>query len=294
MFCATEGRCRFPTEGRAPVPRFPTKHAVSDGLRIAYSDAGAGPAIVFLHGVGSLREVWDDQLRALSDRFRCIAVEYRGYGESDVPPLKSLASSCLDRRSISRAAFARDAFAVMDAAGVNRAHFCGLSLGGVVAFEAFARQPARVASLALADSFAHYPRGVQTMRERLSVLRELGMERFAAARAAGILRPSAPRRLIERSRAHMESIPLSVYLAATRATWTGDYRPLLPKIAVPVIVLWGEHDHTVTPRGLSQEISAGAPDCRGFVVIENAGHVANVDNPAAFNRALANFLDSIA
>jgi len=273
---------------------FETKFALADGLKIAYTEVGAGPPVVFLHGVGSLRDVWNDQLLGLSERFHCIAVEYRGYGDSEIPPLKNLAADDGDPRSISRDAFARDVFAVMDAAGVQRAHLCGLSLGGVVAFACFARKPERVLSLALADSFAYYPHGIESVGERLSALAALGMERFAATRAARILRPKAPAKLIERSRAQMASIPLAVYAAATRATWTGDYRPLLARISVPVLVLWGEHDRTVTPRRLSEEIARGVPDCRGFVVVKNAGHVSNVDNPVAFNGALTNFLDSLA
>jgi 3-oxoadipate enol-lactonase len=78
------------------------------------------------------------------------------------------------------------------------------------------------------------------------------------------------------------------YLAATLATWTGDYRYLLPTISVPVLVIYGERD-AVVPRALAEEIAAGIPGAE-LAMIPQAGHVANADNPAAFNALLRNFL----
>jgi 3-oxoadipate enol-lactonase len=275
------------------VGKFATHFAESDGLKIAYSDVGAGLAIAFLHGIGSTRDVWDEQLTALSPRYRCIAVEYRGYGESEIPPRRSLLPDASDRQAITRNAYARDAFAVLAACGIERAHVCGLSLGGVVALECYAHDARRVLSLALADTFAYYPRGLETIGQRVRGIVELGIERFAASRAAGVLAPHAPWRKVDRVRKQMASIRLDVYQASTRATWTGDYRPLLPKIDVPVLVLWGEHDHAIAPRKLSEEIASAVPDCRGLVIIQNAGHVSNFDNPEKFNEALARFVASV-
>ena len=274
------------------MARFATHFALSDGLSIAYSDAGSGPALAFLHGVGSTRDVWDEQLAALSDRFRCIAVEYRGYGESETPPPQSLGQGADDPQSITRTTYARDAFAVLDACGVERAHFCGLSLGGVVALECYASRANRVLSLALADTFAYYPGGLETIGERVRGIAKLGIERFAASRAGAILAPHASSSKIARAHKQMASIRLDVYLASTRATWTGDYRALLPQIKVPVLVLWGEHDHAIAPRALSEEICENVPDCRGLITVPDAGHVSNFDNPAAFNEALRRFLES--
>ena len=269
-----------------PPPRF----AVSDGLRIAYTDTGHGPPIVFLHGIGSTRRTWDEQVRALSQRFRCIAYDYRGYGESERPPAKSLRASAADAKSISRAAYARDLFAVMDAAGIDSAHLCGLSLGGVVALEAYAQGPDRVRSLILADAFARYPRAADSVRQRVNMLLGMGMERFAAKRSPLALSPAAKPSLIQKVRDTMASIPLNVYIASTRTTWTGDYRALLPKITVPTLVLWGEYDTGVTPRKLSEEIAHAVPTCDGVVVVPRAGHVCNLDNLAFFNTTVAEFI----
>lgn len=261
------------------------------GLRIAYGDLGSGSPIIFLHGVGSTRDVWDQQLLGLSDRFHCIAAEYRGYGDSDLPPLASLAPGADDAQAISRQAFARDTFAVMDAAGIEGAHLCGCSLGGVVALECYALEQRRVRSLILVDTFAFYPRGAESVRERIDLLERLGMEAFAASRVPLILAPGAPPERIERCRAQLASIALDAYKAATRATWTGDYRALLPRISVPSLVMWGEHD-AITPLVLSEELAQGIPGCGDVVRIAGAGHLPNVDQPATFNAAVARFVES--
>ena len=270
-----------------------SKRVKSDGLSIAYIDEGTGPPIVFLHGVGATKTMWAPQLAMLSERFRCIALDYRGYGESETPPESSLKADARDAKSISRAAYARDVIAVLDAAGVDAAHFCGCSLGGVVALETYDAKPARVRSLALVDTFAFYPGGAASIDERIANLDKLGIEEFAKTRAPGIHKPDAASDLVAKSIADMASIPLSVYKASTRATWTGDYRPLLPRIGVPAEVFWGELDTSIAPHELSEELANGIPTCSGVVRVPHAGHVANLDNPDFFNLALEAFVDSV-
>jgi pimeloyl-ACP methyl ester carboxylesterase len=270
-----------------------TAFASNDGLQIAYVESGSGPPIVFLHGVGATKRMWEPQLSMLSERFRCIAIDYRGYGESDVPPEASLAKDARDQKAISRAAYARDVIAVMDAAKIDVAHVCGCSLGGVVALETYDAKPARVKSLALVDTFAYYPDGASTIEERVATLDKLGIEEFARTRAPGVLKPDAPADLIERVRADMASIPLSVYKASTRATWTGDYRSLLPRIDVPAEVFWGECDTAIAPLALSEELAKGLPTCSGVVRVAHAGHLPNIDNAQFFNLALEAFVDSV-
>lgn len=265
---------------------------ISDGLRIAYVRQGLGEPLLFLHGVGSTKAVWVAQMAALPSQFDCVALDYRGYGASEVPPAACLRLRAHGARCISRAAFARDVFAVMDACGLASAHLCGCSLGGVVALEAYAQRPSRIRSLTLVDSFARYPHGVETIGQRIGTLLELGMESFAESRAPGVLRPHAALGNIAAVREQMRSIPLAVYAAATQATWTGDYSALLPHIEQPVQVMWGEHDTIIAPCALSEELVAKIPTARPLVVVPDAGHVPNVDNPHFFNAALAAFVRS--
>ena len=265
---------------KAAEPPMTPLFARSGNIAIAYVDSGAGDPIIFLHGVGATKRCWALQMQALSHKFRCIALDYRGYGESDVPPLES----------ISREAYALDVAAVMDAAGVEKAVLCGNSLGGVVAQEFYKQIPERVISLILVDSFAYYPGGVENMPERIKTLDELGIAEFAETRSRALFGPDAPDSLVERARADLASIPLEVYKASTRATWTGDYRALLPKIKIQAMVIWGEHDTKIAPRPLSEELARDIPACDGVNEIPRAGHIPQMENPIAFNAIIADFL----
>lgn len=253
--------------------------AASDGLHIAYSDRGSGLPVVFLHGVGATSACWSEQMESLSSAFRCVALDYRGYGKSDIP----------EHGAISREAYARDVVAVMDAAGIESAVLCGNSLGGVVALEVYRTIPERVRKLVLVDSFAYFPGGAESIPARLKTLDELGIEQFATTRAPGLFVQGAPELLVARAQADMTSIPLAIYKASTSVTWSGDYRALLPRIDVDTLVIWGEYD-TVTPRPLSDELAERIAKSGPLAVVPGAGHLPQMENPAAFDTLLTDFL----
>ena len=265
----------------AAVSEMTFSFAKSGDTNIAFAEAGIGDPIIFLHGVGATKKCWAMQMRLLSRRFRCIALDYRGYGDSDVPPIET----------ISREAYARDVAAVMDAAGVEKAVLCGNSLGGVVALEFYRQFPERVQSLVLVDSFAYYPGGAESIPDRLKTLDDLGLEKFAETRAPALFAPNAPKWLVERARADLASIPLEVYKASTRATWSGDYRDLLPKIDVGALVVWGEYDTKIAPRVLSKELALGIPACAELTTVPRAGHIPQMEAPLVFNLLLADYLE---
>lgn len=244
------------------------------GARCAGSD---GPALIFVHGVGSTAAIWDAQLDAFATNYRCLAIELRGNGALRPDP---------DPALISREGFADDVLAVIGARGIDRFTLVGCSLGGVVAFELWKRVPERIAALVLVGSFAYYPDGQKYADGVKATVREAGsMRAFAELRAAKLgLPPARTAETIEQMAC--KSVPS--YLAATQATWTGDYRDVLPTIAVPTCVLHGEHD-AVAPEALSKEIAAGIP-AASFATVEAAGHVANADAPKAFDKLLRTFL----
>ncbi|MGC1380206.1 MAG: alpha/beta fold hydrolase [Candidatus Baltobacteraceae bacterium] len=238
---------------------------------------GRGRALIFVHGVGSTAAIWDAQLDAFGDGYRCAAVELRGNGAGKPDP---------DPALITRAGFADDVCNVADALQAERFTLVGCSLGGVVAFELWRRAPHRFDAMVILGSFARYPDGQRYADGIAEAVREAGtMRAFAERRAAKLGLP--PPRLAETiEQMACKSVPS--YLAATQATWTGDYRAVLPTIDVPVLVAHGEHD-TIAPAALSQEIAAGIPGAR-LMAIASAGHVANADNPGAFNGVLREFL----
>lgn len=238
----------------------------------------SGDVLIFVHGVGSTAAIWDAQMARFAERYRCFAIELRGNGvpKPEAPP-----------ETITRQGFVEDVLGIADAAGAARFHFIGCSLGGVVGFELWRSAAARLASMTFVGSFAAYPDAGAYVAAILAAVDSAGtMERFARERAAKLGMPAGRR--TDESIAQMACKSPDSYRAATRATWTADYRTLLPSIAAPALVLCGEHD-VVAPVHLSQEIAAGIPEAR-LTVLPGAGHVANADAPDAFNDVLEGFL----
>lgn len=240
---------------------------------------GAGPALAFVHGVGSTAAIWDTQLEAFSAGHRCFAIELRGNGVPKPEP---------DPALITRAGYATDVLAVLDSHGVDRFTIVGCSLGGVVAFELWRRAPERVASMVIVGSFAAYPNARAYADGIKEAARDAGsMAAFAQARAAKMGLP--PERLKE-TLAQYSCKDLNSFLAATEATWTGDYSDMLSTIDVPTLVTCGERD-VIAPPALSQVIADGIPGSL-YQVVSDAGHVANADNPRVFNTLLREFLSA--
>jgi len=208
------------------------------------------PVIVFVHGVGSTAAIWDYQLRTLSD----------------------------------------DVLAAADESRIERFHFVGCSLGGVVGFELWKRAPQRIRSLTFVGSFAAYPDAQAYADSVKAAARAAGtMENFARERAAKLGLSLGPR--TDETIAQMACKSVDDYVASTQATWTGDYRSLLATIDIPTLVLVGERD-AVAPLPLAREIADGIPGAR-LEVIAGAGHVTNADEPDGFDAALRRFLATV-
>ncbi|HEY9180881.1 MAG TPA: alpha/beta hydrolase [Candidatus Baltobacteraceae bacterium] len=237
-----------------------------------------GDAVLFVHGVGSTASIWDYQLDALADAYRCFAVELRGNGvpKPEPPP-----------HAITREGYVDDVLTVADAAGAQHFHFVGCSLGGVVGFELWKRVPQRLRSLTLVGSFAWYPDAAAYVQSVIAAVEVAGtMERFAHERAKKLGMP--PGKRTDETIEQMACKTVPSYIAATHATWTGDYRDVLERIAVPALVVCGERD-TVAPPSFSREIAGAIPDAR-LEIVEGAGHVTNADAPQRFNDLLRTFL----
>jgi len=252
------------------------------GARVAGTNCGdaARPALIFVHGVGSTAAIWDYQLEAFAADRLCAAIELRGNGTRKPDP---------DPASITRAGFAQDVLAVADALGARRFTLVGCSLGGVVAFELWRTAPQRIDAMVLLGSFARYPDGERVATNIAQQVRDAGnMRAFGERRAAQLgLPPERLRETIEQ----FACKSVECFLAATQATWTGDYLDVLATIGVPTLVAYGEHD-AIAPQALAGEIALGIPGAR-LEVVPQAGHVANADAPDAFNQMLREFLDPV-
>ena len=249
--------------------------------RLGVVERGGGSAIplVFLHGVGSDKGVWSRQLEAFAPKRRSIAFDYPGYGESDL-----FADATRDD-------FARSILAALDSLGVDRAHFCGLSLGGVVAIAIHALAPGRCASLVLADSFAVHPDGPAIHDRSLEASRSLGMRALAEARVETLLGKRASASVRHEVVETMSRIEPAAYALGARAVWLADQADRARAIRVPTLVLVGDHDQ-ITPPALSLELAKLVPGA-SLVTIEGAGHLANLEQPESFNRAVSSFIAEI-
>ena len=253
----------------------------TDKGRIGLVERGEGVAtpLVLLHGVGSDKGVWAPQLAAFAAERRTLAFDYPGYGESDFMP------------DATRDDYARAILAALDALGIGRAHICGLSLGGVVAIALHALAPARCASLILADSFAVHPDGQAIHDRSVDASRSIGMRALAEARVdslIGLLASPAIRAEVVET---MSRIDPAAYALGARAVWLADQVERARAIDVPTLVLVGDEDR-ITPPALSRQLAELVPGAR-MVTIEGAGHLANLEQPAAFNRAVESFLAEI-
>jgi 3-oxoadipate enol-lactonase len=255
---------------------------------IGILNVGDGPAtpLVFLHGVGSDKSVWRPQLEHFAGDRRAIAVDYPGYGQSE-------ASGDATRED-----YARAVVAVLDALGIAAAHVCGLSLGGVVAIALHRLAAARCASLVLADSFAVHPDGAAIHQRSVAASKAMTMAELAAARAPLLLGSAATGAMADEVIATMGRIDPAAYRQGAAAVWLADQRDAVAAIAVPTLVLVGSED-SITPPALSRalaELAGTAATPRptvAFETIDRAGHLANLEQPAAFNAALEQFLAGV-
>jgi 3-oxoadipate enol-lactonase len=250
------------------------------GIAIGYDAVGDGGAtpIVFLHGVGSDRSVWRPQLGHFGRERRALAFDHPGYGDSDPAP-----------EATTRDDYAAAILAAMDALEVERAHVCGLSLGGVVAIAMNAAAPDRCASLILADTFAVHPEG-QAIYDR-SLAGSQNMRFFAEARVDVLLaQPAAPAVRAEVIET-MAGIDPAAYRIGAEAVWLADQADRASAIRVATLVLCGSDDR-VTPPALSRTLAGLIPGAH-YEIVEGAGHLSNLERPAAFNTLVGAFVRGV-
>ena len=256
-------------------------------VRIAYDLLGSGPLIVFLHGIGGNRKNWARQLQAFGDRYCAVAWDGRGYGESDDPP-----------RQLRFSDFAEDLARLLDHLRAERAHLVGLSMGGMIVQDFYGRYPTRVGTMSLVDTSVGLGAAPEEVRKDFLARRLSPLERGAKPAdlapfvvetlvAAGA--PASVRAELAASMAALRPGPYSQALTAIVAT---DFRSLLPTISVPTLVVVGEEDR-LTPPAAAEYLAANIAGAEK-VVIEEAGHLTNIEQPETFNRALGHFLDRFA
>ena len=242
-------------------------------------ERGDKTPIVFLHGVGSDKSVWHPQLAHFGEERRALAFDYPGYGDSDPAP-----------EGTTRDDYAAAILSAMSALGIDRAHVCGLSLGGVVAI-AHARSGAR--PLRLADPRRHLRRA----SGRPGDLRPLALPqartcaRSPKARVDVLLAQPADPAVRTEVIETMARIDPAAFCIGAKAVWLADQRDRAGDIRAPTLVLCGAEDH-VTPPALSRELTQLIPGAR-YEAIERAGHLANLERPQEFNTLVGAFIRGV-
>lgn len=258
-------------------------------LAVAVSQAGEGPPVLLLHGFACGKRMWTHQIRALKQRFRVIAYDQRGHGLTDAPTAAGGYSASL---------LARDLAGVLDALRIERAAIVGFSLGGGPALALAAKKPERVSRLVLADvgAGADDPVKIEAMARRwIDLVRRGDVDELVCDMLRSELFKIYARRSLRR-RNHMAALIRATPLDGLRFTLSevlakrkSLFRSIgvLQSIQAPTLVAVGEFDYACSKaaRLLAQTIPNATLE-----IIANSGHMAPLEQPAAFNAALLDFL----
>lgn len=261
--------------------------AAINGISLAYDDAGSGPAVVLIHGFPLCRKLWRPQTEALAAAgYRVITPDLRGFGESEAPD-----------GPYTMSVFADDVAALLDHLGIERAVIGGMSMGGYVLLNFLERHPQRAAAAMFLVTRAAADDEPGRMR-RSSLASEVAAGRSQVVTDAfeGILfagdTPHARPKLVAEVKAWMTATPprgLAGGLLAMRDR--KDYVDLLPTFSLPALVLGAGQDRAV-PLDHSRVLVKGLPNAR-LCTIDDAGHMANLEWPEAFNACLLEFLNGL-
>lgn len=264
--------------------------ALTNGITMTYDDTGRsgtadGTALLLVHGHPFDRTMWRPQQDAAPGH-RVITPDLRGYGGTQVVPGVTALST-----------FAHDLAALLDHLGERRAVLCGLSMGGQIVLEFHRLFPDRVAGLVLADTFAQAEtdHGRKQRNERADQLLREGMSGYAHEVLDSMVSPATVADLPDVAR-HVLGMMLAAPPEGAAAALRGraerpDYTAMLSEVAVPALVVVGRDD-VFTPVADAEFLQRHIPGAQ-LAVIEGAGHLPNLERPAAFNQALAGLLAAV-
>jgi 3-oxoadipate enol-lactonase len=258
----------------------------ANGITINYEVAGpeGAPVVTMSHSLAANLDMWAPQVEALKDRYRVVCYDTRGHGGSDAPD----GDYSLDD-------LAEDTRQFLAALGIERTHFVGLSMGGMIGQVLAISYPTMFRSLSLCDTSARIPPETgPAWDERVGIAREKGMaalvdttvERWFTApfRADG-------EAALEPVREMIRTTPAAGYAGCCAAIKQHDQLDRISAIDAPTLVVVGADDMG-TPVAAAEAINQRIAGSR-LVVLESAGHLSNIEQPAAFSAALADFIDGV-
>lgn len=261
-------------------------YAINAGHRVFYTTAGhQGPWVVMSHSLCCDHTMWEPQMELLARHYRVLAYDTRGHGASD--PWTT--PYTLDD-------LAAEAIAVFDAAGIDRAHFVGLSMGGMIGQTLGFTYPDRIASLTLANTSSRFAPEMQPVWEsRIAAARRDGME--------ALVKPTIDRwftapfvaerpALIARISQQIRRTSIAGYSGCGRAISTLNLTDKIGAIRCPVLAISGRQDPSTT-LAMHEDIVRAIPGAE-LAVLDPAAHLSNFEQTQAFNDALAGFLARVA
>lgn len=258
-------------------------HAKANAIEIYYELSGPldAPVVMLSNSLGTRLEMWDAQMPALTKRYRVLRYDSRGHGRSDAPP-----------GPYSIATLGEDARALLDALGITRVHFCGLSKGGMVGQWLGAHHGRRLLSLTLCATAARIgsaelwnQRIEQSAREGMTALVDGVTERWFTAGYRATPRPE-----VDQVRAMILATSPQGYGGCCAAIRDMDQSEAIRSIRTPTLIVAGADDPATTVE-VMLALHERIPDSR-FVEISEAAHLLNIEQPERFNRTLTGFLDA--
>jgi 3-oxoadipate enol-lactonase len=252
-------------------------------LQASLEGPPGAPVLVLGNSIGTARGLWDRQVRPLGRHFRLLRYEFRGHGgpggASPAPP-----------GPYTIADLGTDVLALLNSRGIDRAAYCGVSLGGMVGMWLAANAPERITSLALCCTSAYLP-PASMWTERAAKVRAEGMASISGAAPARWFTPEFARRDPESVAAvvaMLESTDPEGYAGCSEAIAAMDLRPALPSITAPTLVVAGADD-PATPPWHGAVIARAVPGAR-LAVLRGTSHLANYQAPAEVSATLLSHL----
>ncbi|OQW56172.1 MAG: 3-oxoadipate enol-lactonase [Proteobacteria bacterium SG_bin9] len=247
-------------------------------LNVSVDGRESGPTLMLSNSLGCTLHMWEPQMAALAKEFRVIRYDRRGHGKSTVAP-----------GPYSMERFGRDVLAILDDLNIEKVHWCGLSMGGMVGQWLGANAPERLGRVILANTTCYYPDPTNWIN-RIKAVTEGGLAAIVDTVIQGWLTADFRERdpaSTDRMKAMLAASPKEGYLACCEALKTLDQRALLPKITNPTLVIAGRHDPATT-LAAGEFIRSQIP--KASLTILDAAHISNVEQPHAFTDAVIGFV----
>jgi 3-oxoadipate enol-lactonase len=256
-----------------------------NGIETYYEIHGkeGAPWLVFSHSLACSVRMWDKEIERHKERYRVLAYDTRGHGQSAAP-----------KGAYTLEGLADDLHALLRHLKIAKAHFCGLSMGGMIGQTFALKYPGIFQSLTLCDTTSRYPAAAAPLwQERIRIAESQGLKPLVQPTLerwfTEAFRKGKPEE-VKKVAAQIEKTPVPGYVGCCHAIPKIDVTARLKEIKCPALVICGENDPG-TPPAMAREIHENLPGSK-LVLIPQAAHLSNIEQPEAFNRALAEFLSS--